>query len=161
MLHAIAPDGGAPSPVASLAGTADGRLREPQALPDGRAVLLDVRRADGPRVAVLDGDTGVIRVLTSGSQPRLLASGDLVIHRSGSLWVAPFDVRARRLLDEPERIVEGVHHDADGGAQFAVAPDGLIAYVAAGVDPRSPTTSVIRLVTGWSAMLAERRLGLP
>ncbi len=108
--------------------------RWPQALPDGKSILLTVGTGtdfDDARIAVLDVQTRQLRVLLEGgSHPQYVPSGQLLFARGGNLLAVPFDWKNLRVTLPPVPVVEGVaSNPALGDAQYSVAPDGSLAYV--------------------------------
>jgi len=102
----------------------------PELLPDGRTVLLTVHATDGTHIGVTTLDGGEVVTLTRGRQPRYLPSGHLVFARERALWVAPFDVRARRLAGEPVQMLDGVERSTlNAFVHFAVADNGTLFYI--------------------------------
>ncbi len=115
------------------AATMDG-ARFQQMLPDGRNAL--AVRAPGGTAA----GTGVVRNTEDGTEKRILddpvvemryAAGNVVYARGdGTLWAAPFDLERLETTGAPVRIGQGVSLTGSGIAQFAVARNGNVAYVA-------------------------------
>lgn len=115
--------------AASMAGA-----RFQQMLPDGRNAL--ALRAPGGTAA----GTAVVRDTETGTEKRILndpvvemryAAGHIVYARGdGTLWAVPFDSEQLEATSSPVRIGQGVSLTGSGIAQFAVARNGNVAYVA-------------------------------
>jgi len=111
--------------------------RWPQVLPGGKAVLFTIQLAtqttyDESRVAVLSLESGKWRtLLEGGSYARYVPSGHIVYAHSGSLMAAPFDLQHLQVSGKPVPVLEGLVTTAatSGGAEYDIAPSGLLAYV--------------------------------
>ena len=117
--------------------------------PDGAAVLFTVREGgpDGtvPRqVAVLSLETGQQRILTSGNDPHIAASGHLVFAREASLWAAAFDPVRLELSGDPVPMVEDVQINPGGWAHYDLATDGTLIYLPSGATAAVPLVIVDR-----------------
>jgi eukaryotic-like serine/threonine-protein kinase len=124
----------------------DGRPTMPQFLPDGRAILMAVERADYSRIQIelLELKTGKRTVLIDdGEDPRYVATGHIVFARNGTMLAVPFDANARELTGGSVVVLDDVMHSRNGintfvrtGAmQVAVSPIGQLAWVRGGVTP--------------------------
>ena len=107
----------------------------PHILPGGRAVLFTLLSGgvvDGARIAVLDLDTNQQRVLVSGgSYPRYASTGDIVYGVSGTLRAVRFDLERLEVIDpNPVPVLDGVVTKDSGAADFDLAGDGSLVYVA-------------------------------
>jgi Tol biopolymer transport system component len=131
--------GGPLQPFSTLA---PGELshRWPAVLPNG-AVLFSVWNDTGwepARIAAMRPGTNKHEIVIEqgGGYPRYLpdprGGGYLVYARSEGLLAAPFDEQAMKLKAQPVPIVDGVVTNGTGGAHFAVAAGGTLAYVAGG-----------------------------
>jgi serine/threonine-protein kinase len=113
-------------------------LRLQQLLPDGRHILAMARASTqtGP-VVIFDAKTGETSPLLPGQivEVRYAVGYLLSVLGNGILQAAPFDVAARRITGPAVTIAEGVSVSTVGVAQFAVARNGTIAYLA--VEPQS------------------------
>ncbi len=109
--------------------------RWPQALPDGRSVLMTVQpqgsNFNDANLAVLDLATREIEIVhRGGSMGRYLPTGHLVFVREGTLYAAPFDLEAREIRRPPAPVLEGVVFGPGyGGADFATSPGGTLIYL--------------------------------
>jgi eukaryotic-like serine/threonine-protein kinase len=113
----------------------------PHHLPDGKSILFTVTSTTGGReatsVAVLDLESGSWRpVLRGASQAKYLQSGHLLYVAGEALWMVPFDVSRRQTTGAARVVVPHILILPTGTAEFAVAPDGTLAYVA---DTAAPT----------------------
>jgi serine/threonine protein kinase len=93
---------------------------------DERVMLLPLTPGATPRV-----------LLRQAADARYLASGHLAFLRQGALFVVPFDARTFELRGDPVAVVQDVAQsvvawDSDDltlAGQFAVSPQGMLAYV--------------------------------
>jgi serine/threonine-protein kinase len=116
----------------------------PSALPDGRGLLLTVRRsvASESRIAVVGPDGGAVREILDGTMARYAESGHIVFTTAdGTLLAAPFDVRRLR-VGSPVAILTGVRVDASSASQFALSPSGSLAYLARAAGAARPAALV-------------------
>jgi serine/threonine-protein kinase len=117
----------------------------PEVLPGGRAVLFSIRRAEGADVAVRELRTGVQKMLVrGGSDAHYVSSGHLVYMAGGRLNAVAFDVRRLEVRGPPVPVVPQMMTSTIGAGlagEFAVAPDGTLAYVFApgGAAPNART----------------------
>jgi len=106
----------------------------PDALPDGHGVLFtdfSAGRLDNASVAVLSLDTGEIkRLINGGTNPRYSSSGHILYARAGALFGVPFDALTTEVTGPEFKLLDGLITSDNGAAQFAVAADGTLAYVA-------------------------------
>ena len=113
-------------------------IRLQQLLPGGRYILAMARASTqtGP-VVIFDTNTGETSPLLPGqiTEVRYAAGYLLTVLGNGTLQATPFDASARRVTGPAVTIAEGVSVSASGVAQFAVARNGTIAYLA--VEPQS------------------------
>ena len=113
----------------------------PHHLPDGKSILFTVTSTTGGRdaafVAVLDlKSRGWRPVLRAASQAKYLQSGHLLYVAGEALWIVPFDVSRLQTTGPARVVVPHVLILPTGTAEFAVAPDGTLVYVA---DTAAPT----------------------
>ena len=113
-------------------------LRLQQLLPGGRYILAMARASTqtGP-VVIFDTQTGKTAPLLPGqiAEVRYAAGYLLSVLGNGTLQATPFDASARRVTGPAVTIADGVSVSTFGVAQFAVARNGTIAYLA--VEPQS------------------------
>jgi serine/threonine-protein kinase len=130
VLHKVSPAGGTPEPVTALdAARGDVSHGFPHVLPAADAVLFTIVTRDKRLVAATRIGSGVIQVLTEGSQPRYLPGGDVLFLRGDSLWRAPFDARRLTLGGEPSPVLEGLDTAGGSAAHFEVSAAGTLLYV--------------------------------
>jgi serine/threonine-protein kinase len=112
----------------------------PEVLPGGGAVLFTVFSpatgggGDGitnARIAVLNLKTGEQKILvTGGGYPRYVPSGHIVYGVAGTLRAVAFDLGRLEVRSDPVPVLEGVLTKSSGAADFAVAQDGSLVYLA-------------------------------
>jgi serine/threonine-protein kinase len=106
----------------------------PQALPGGRHVLYVGRDGDTApwNVKVGSLETGSSRTLTEGRYARFASSGHVVFARDDVLFAVAVDTDDWQAAGEPVPMIEEViSHAQTGGAQYALAEDGTLAYLPA------------------------------
>lgn len=116
--------------------------RYPDPLPDGRHVLMTVKKAgiltfDDAEIALLDLQTRTWKtILKGGSFARYVPSGHIVFIRNGSIMAVPFDADSRQVTGSPSAVLSGVVTSPSGGTGgFAVARDrGTLIYLPGGID---------------------------
>lgn len=148
-LWQVADAGGTPEAL-TTPDPANGELshRLPHVLPDGSAVLFTIQRSPGgwddTQVVVRSLVTGEQKLLVEGAaDARYVTSGRIVYARMGTLLAQPFDVTRLEVTGKPVGVVDDVMQDVNspftignsGAAQFSVALDGTLAYLAGGVAP--------------------------
>ena len=117
----------------------------PEFLPGGGAVLFTIYPAiggpDNAQVAVLDLKTGTSKVLVrGGSHAHYVPTGHLVYGVAGTLRAVPFDLERLEPTGTPAPVLEGVWTTPLGAANFAVAANGSLVYVAGLARPFSRNT---------------------
>ncbi len=134
-LRRVSSAGGTPS-VLTTPDTARGEVLHawPEFLPGGRALLFTIQSgvAGGDfEVAALDLVSGETKILVAGaSSPRFATSGHLIYGADNALRAVAFDPVRLEVLGDPVTMLEGVITKPSGGADFSVAGDGTLAYVA-------------------------------
>ncbi|HEY2435065.1 MAG TPA: protein kinase [Vicinamibacterales bacterium] len=105
----------------------------PDVLPGGAGTLFTIMREDGNlAIAVLPRGATTWRVLVpDGSMPRYLADGHLVYIVRGVLYGTGFDLRTLTVTTPPVALVDGILTKDTGAADYSVAANGTLAYVAA------------------------------
>ena len=109
----------------------------PQMLPGGRHVLFTMATGvtpdwDRASIVVRSLDDGKQTTLIEGTDGRYIASGHLVFARGGTIFAAPLDIEARRVMGVPVRVLDGVRRSVagvSGAAHFAVSDNGTLAYL--------------------------------
>jgi hypothetical protein len=121
--------GGTPRKVA------EGRFWYPDALPDGRHVVVTAdnpvaQTSDDYRIALVDLETGVVKTLfDGGTYVRYAASGHLIYVRARSLMAVAFDPTALEVRGSPVAVVSNVHNNPSlPSAALAVSPAGTLVY---------------------------------
>ncbi len=141
--------GGALEAVTTLA-DGDASHRWPQVLPGGTAVMYTIWNGawEPARIAVqplaggkADPNQPRRIIVTGGGFARFVPGGGTgqgrVIYTNGdALFSVPFDVRRFETTGPPRSLADGLITNFSGGAQFAVASNGLIAYVSSGGEPQ-------------------------
>ena len=106
----------------------------PHFLPGGQAVLFTISQyssIDTARIAVLDLDSGEKTVLLEdGTSPRYVSTGHVVYASNGTLRAAPFSLDRLAVTGNAVQVLEGVVTKTRGAADFSVASDGSLLYVA-------------------------------
>jgi eukaryotic-like serine/threonine-protein kinase len=140
--------------VVEHGGALAAEARIQQVLSDGRRALV-VRRAVGDAIGplvVVDLPTGEVLTTLEGQvvEARYTAGYLLSVLNNGNLLATPFDERRGEVTGTPVTIATGLALTGTGVAQFAVAPEGTVAYI-----PEEPRTLVFVDRTGGM------RLALP
>ena len=138
--------GGALEPVTTLA-DGDVSHRWPHVLPGGAAIMYTIWDGawDSARVAVQPMDGGRVdpdrprRLITSGGSAQFIpgangSPGRVVFARGETLMSVAFDLSRLETAGEPSPIADGMLTNFSGGAQFAVSPSGVLAYVASAAE---------------------------
>jgi eukaryotic-like serine/threonine-protein kinase len=117
----------------------------PQFLPGGKTVLFTITAVtgdmDAASVAVLDLASGRSKVIVrGGSQAHYVAGGHLVYMARGALWGIAFDATRLETAGPPAVLVPRVVSLPTGVAEFDVARDGTLVYVAHGGTSDAPRT---------------------
>jgi Tol biopolymer transport system component len=100
-------------------------------LPGNRGVLFTIVRQNGFDVAVLPQNSKEWHVvIPGGTAARYVPTGHLVYVADGTLHGLGFDLASLRPTTDPVALVPGVMAKSSGAANFAVASDGTLAYVA-------------------------------
>ena len=109
----------------------------PHVLPGGRAVLFTVLAGgaiETAQIALLNLETGDQRVLVSGgSAPQYAPTGHIVYSVGGTLRAVGFDLDRLDVTNpNPVPVLDGVGTKVTGAANFDLAQDGSLVYVAGG-----------------------------
>ena len=105
----------------------------PEILPGGEAVLFTMIGAsvENAQIAVLSLDSGETKVLIpGGSNPRYAPTGHIVYGVGGTLRAVGFDLDELEVTSAPVPVLEGVFTKNSGAANFGIAKNGSLAYVA-------------------------------
>jgi serine/threonine-protein kinase len=139
VIYRVAAAGGTPTAVTRIDPRSGDQSHEsPWMLPDGRAAVITVTREAGPHIGVVRLDTGDVRVLTTGKQPRALRNGWVLFMRGDALWAAPLDPARLEFTREPAMVAEGLELGTlSGTAHYAVSDTGTLIYM-----PRRPAVDV-------------------
>ncbi|HEX6324000.1 MAG TPA: protein kinase [Vicinamibacterales bacterium] len=117
----------------------------PALLPDRRKVLVTLGggaddSAQGPRIAVLDLESGAYHVLLPGVGARYVPTGHLIFGANGALHAVRFDPDAIEIGGTPVEVIDRIA-GADAGRNvqagvlaLAVAAEGTLTYVPAAAD---------------------------
>ena len=133
------PAGGGTPTVLTTPDKARGEIQHswPEFLPGGRAVLYTIQsgeRGEDFQIAAFDIQSGNTKILVpSGSSPRFSPSGHLVYGAENTIRAVPFDPVRLEVLGDPIPLADGVLMKRNSGAaDFSVAADGTLVYIAAG-----------------------------
>jgi len=104
----------------------------PEALPGGD-VLFTQRSGEGPgesSIAILSLKTGKYKtVVEKGEYAHYSPDGRIVYLQNGALLAVPFNERKMEVTGPAEPVLEGVQYTPSAFAQFAIAPNGTLAYI--------------------------------
>ena len=130
-LFRVSVAGGDPEPITTLL-EGENSHRHPDILPSGEAALFtaSTESVDTSQVAVVSLETGERRNLVGGHSPRYASTGHIVFAREASLWAVPFDADRLAITGAVVPVLEGVRARANGTAQFALANNGSLVYIA-------------------------------
>ena len=111
----------------------------PQFLPRSRAVLFTIAAAaggiDASQVALLDVAAGTWKTVIPGaSQAQYVPSGHIVYVAREGLWAVTFDLASLEVTGTAVPVVSHVVTLPNGTAEFDVARDGTLVYVAGGAE---------------------------
>ena len=116
-------------------------LSYPAAVPDDRYAVGLLRGGPMVVVSLTDGTTRQIRPFGAGDSTAGIVGGAPRVAGGRLYWLdrdvvrsADFDVAGARLTSDPTPVVAGVRGDLLGAADFDVADDGTVVFVA-GADP--------------------------
>src|SRR5262245_4789521 len=116
----------------------------PQFLPGSQAVLFTITATtggiDASQVAVLDLPTGTQKILMrGGSQAYYVPSGHLVYVAAGALRAVAFDLKRLEATGTAIPVLSQVATMPNGTAEFDIARDGTLVYVAGEAGARTRT----------------------
>jgi serine/threonine-protein kinase len=117
-----------------LAAGDDDVFAQPDALPNGRAVLVTVRQrgnAVGRAVMAVELDTPRLRPLVADASGGWYSlTGHLLFVREQALWAVRFDPERLEVVGEPILVEQGLRVESGGAVQLAASEDGTLAYFA-------------------------------
>ena len=106
----------------------------PNTVPGTSGVLTTDRgssRTEVAGVSFVSIETGDIwPLLEGGTNPRYSPTGHVLYARSGSLYSVQFDARGTTISGPERRLLDGLVVDESAAAQFSVAANGMLAFVA-------------------------------
>ncbi len=88
-------------------------------------------------------ETGRVRELIDGSNPRVTSRGHLLFVRDHSIWAAPFDSARLELTGAAAPVLDDVRVNLNSSAVFSLADNGSIVYVSS--KPASGTLAWVDL----------------
>jgi eukaryotic-like serine/threonine-protein kinase len=162
--------GGSPE-VASMPDTSERYHNSPDALPNGRGVLINIARGLGTAgfdAGVVDTKTGKHRVLVRGAaSARYAASGHLLyVTPDGTLMAVPFDADRLTLTGEAVPILVDVAIHSLGRSDVTMSANGLLVYASRAMRAGRELVWVSRdgavtpVDTQWTPVLSFGRLAL-
>ena len=135
-LWLVSANGGEPEALTAL-DAEQGQVNHgwPHILPGGRAVLFTILSTgsnERAEIALLNLETGEQQVLIpEGSSPRYASSGHIVYGANDTLRAGGFDLERLEVTNaNPVPVLEGVATKVQGAANFDLARDGSLVYVA-------------------------------
>jgi Tol biopolymer transport system component len=141
-LAAVSETGGELRVVARL-DTADAEFEawSPEVLPDGKTVIIDLRRRKSPswKITAVDPDGGKTPLLESGYASQYSPTGHLLYFdtQANTILAAPFDLGKRAVTGAALPLVEQVDEDV----AFDISADGRLVYA-----PSSSGSGGVRIV---------------
>lgn len=109
---------------------ADGRVANPEFLPDGSGVLMTGFDGFAYAVMLFDLETREMqRLIERGSGPQYSPTGHLVYSGDSGVLAIPFDLANRTPTGPPVPVLDDVRRETIGFSQFAFSANGLLAYV--------------------------------
>ena len=119
LIHRVPATGGEPETVTT------GRSGLPQALPDGRGLLV---MAAG-QIAVVGPEGGEPRDLFAGTMATYTTTGHVVyLTAAGTLMAVPFDLKRLEATGPPVALIEDVLASGAGGLQWSLSKTGTLVY---------------------------------
>ena len=152
-LFKVSAAGGEPQALTTLdKAKKEASHRWPQGLPGGEAVLFtsniqSVGNFEQASIEVVVLKTGARTVVHNGGAfARYVPSGHLVYVNKGTIFAVPFDPKTFAVSGTPAPVVQNVTSSpAEGAAQLAFSPTGLMGYVRGGpLVPQYPIVWVDR-----------------
>ncbi len=135
---------GAPIVPLTRVDTAAGEVGHllPHALPNGKAILLQVQYGDGKRmIAAASVPDGHVTILVEGTRAKSAQNGYLIYATAdGTLWSVPFDQDALTLDGTPTMVTTALPSTMVGPVDFDVSASGTLAYA---VDDASESRELV------------------
>jgi Tol biopolymer transport system component len=133
-LWRVSATGGVPGRVATLDTTRGETSIWPHVLPGGRSAVFGIVTAGDIASTELAGvgfdEREVLRLGVTGTNPRYLASGHLILGRlDGTVIALPFDVGRMRVTGPAVTVLDGVYVKSGGATELGVSGDGTLAYI--------------------------------
>jgi eukaryotic-like serine/threonine-protein kinase len=130
-LWQVSASGGAPTELTRPDTTPRRFHGSPSFLPDGRAVLFSSRPASGdPTLMVVRlADRAVIPLNITGGSPVYFRDHIIFVRSDATVASVGFDPKRLAVHGEPVTVLEKVALKAGGAGEFAVAPNGTLAYL--------------------------------
>ena len=138
------------------------RAHGPQLLPDGRSLLFTLARTteawDEAQVVMQSIDGGARQPLIKGSDGRYVPTGHLLYALGDTVLAVAFDPVSRTTTGTPVPVLKGVRRQQVNtpAAQFAVSPQGTLAYV-----PASTTGAALRTLVWLDRKGREEAMPAP
>ena len=134
-LWRVATDGGEPESLTTPDVEQGARAHWwPEVLPGGRALVFTIVRSpiENSQIALLDLTTDEVKVLgPRGGNAQYSPTGHLIYGAGGTLWAVGFDLERLEVIDPtPVPVQEGVLTKTTGAANFDLALDGSLVYIA-------------------------------
>jgi serine/threonine-protein kinase len=104
----------------------------PQILPGGKAVLFTNigRGFDDHKIEVFSLQTNKRQtIFKGGTYARYIPTGHLIYGRDETLYAARFDIEQLKIVGPHISVVSGIVTPQSWSVQFAVSPDGYLAYI--------------------------------
>jgi Tol biopolymer transport system component len=133
-LFLVSDSGGEPRRLTELEGD-ESNHHWPVWLPGGDAVLFsstsEALSFENATIEAVEVESGQRKVLHRGGiYPRYVPTGHLLYVSESTLFARPFDPRRLEFTGPPMPVLENVDVNwAEGGAQYAVSPAGMIVYL--------------------------------
>ena len=131
MLWRVSEAGGTPQGI-TVPDTAKGEsLRWPDALPDGRGILLTLVRGGQPTLAFVSLPDFTLHDLNQpGMYPRWVDGGYLTfVQQDATLFTAPFDAKGAKLAGAPVPVTDNVRFGPAFPGKLGISRTGTLAYL--------------------------------
>jgi eukaryotic-like serine/threonine-protein kinase len=130
-LYRVPEAGGEPQLVVEMDTSRFEAMRWPDAVPDGRSVLVTVVRRGIPYIAVVSlKDRTIEELELVGMYPRYVNGGYLVfLQQDATLFSVPYDARRRRITGAPAPIANNVRFGPSFPGKLGVGRNGTVAYL--------------------------------